>query len=78
MTRTVTGSEEKEVGLGRTRLEGSPERKMGRSNSERHVPGQTHRCSSECRAQEQDSEGTRRKGELVLPREWEKGGPKSQ
>lgn len=29
VTRTVTGSEEKKVGLGRTLLEGSPERKWG-------------------------------------------------
>lgn len=59
VTRTVTGSEEKEVGLGRTRPEGNPERKMGCSSCERHVLGQTHRCSSECMAREQDLEGTR-------------------
>lgn len=77
VTRTVTGSKEKEVGLGRTCLEGSPGRKMGHSSSERHVPGQTYGRSSECTDQEQDSEGTRWGG-WILSHEWEKGSQKSQ
>lgn len=77
VTRTVTGSKEREVGLGRTRLEGSPGRKTGRSSSEEHVPGQTFGRSGECTAQEQDSEGTRWGG-LTLPHEWERGSEKSQ